>query len=205
MTGIRLGFDWHVYSSTSVHLFRTGQGHSEQRVLLQMVSYYKQNSETILSYCSCSLCEFSLLTVCLNCKYKHRNSVPRDVQRRPVTWNKNLICTKPIAVVIILKHLIVVGVKYVQVVILGRGERLYKVTLKILHMHHGDVTGRYSWITGRVQKFSADRSDAQQTMYRWKLPLLIQYWPEVGDLSRPGGHVTRGILQREESCCKQTS
>ncbi len=52
-------------------------------------------NETILSYCSCSWCEFSLL-MCLNCKYKHRNrtSVPRDVQRRPVNEIKTSVCTK---------------------------------------------------------------------------------------------------------------
>ncbi len=63
-----------------------------------------------------------------------------------------LFAQKPIAVLITLKHLIVAGVKYIQVVILERRERLYKVTLKIPHMHHGNVTGQFSWITGTVQK-----------------------------------------------------
>lgn len=62
-----------------------------------------------------------------------------------------LFAQKPIAVLITLKHLIVAGVKYIQVVILERRERLYKVTLKIPHMHHGNVTGQFSWITGTVQ------------------------------------------------------
>lgn len=56
----------------------------------------------------------------VNCKYKHRNRA--SVQRRSVYEIKTSVCTKPIAALIILKHLFVVRVKYVHVVILGRRE-----------------------------------------------------------------------------------